>query len=195
MPIADDDIDASPSPALRWLQEHGDALYAYALARVRNSTIAEDLVQEALLAALAGTDEFLRQSAERTWLIGILRHKLLDHLRHKLRERPISEISDDGLSDLFDRRGRWKTPPAKWNGDPRELAERAEFRDVLARCMSRLPTRMAQLFWLREAEGVETGALCDQLDVTPANVWTLLHRARACLRRCLTIHWFEGKAR
>lgn len=182
------------SAALGWLEAHGDALYAFALARVRDPDAAEDLVQETLLSALGSAEQFLGRSAERTWLIGILRHKLVDQLRRSLRERPVGDVAEDGMAELFDDRGHWRACPSRWSADPRELAESAEFREVLARCLARLPARMAQLFWLRESEGMETSELCEQLAVSPANLWTLLHRARCGLRRCLTLHWFDGDA-
>jgi RNA polymerase sigma-70 factor (ECF subfamily) len=146
--------------AERWLEDHGDALYSYALSRVRDSHVAEDLVQETLLAGCAAVTGFMGWSAERSWLIGILKHKLVDHLRRSLHERPVSESVPDGPGDVFDRSGHWKTSPAKWKADPYELVERTEFRDVLSQCLSRLPWRMAQLFWLREAEEMETNELC-----------------------------------
>src|SRR5215472_16031942 len=92
---------ADASPALHWLEEHGDALYAYALPRVRNADAAEDLVQETLLAALAGQERFAGQSAERTWLMGILKHKLIDHLRKSIRQRPLSELEIDVTTEFF----------------------------------------------------------------------------------------------
>lgn len=185
----------SETSAARWLAEHGDALYAFAVARVRDPHAAEDLVQETLLAALAAGG-FEGRSAERTWLIGILRHKVLDALRRTWSQRPAgSPAGPDALDDLFDRRGHWKVSPSRWGGDPSELAQRAEFRDVLSRCLARLPARMAQLFWLREAEEMGTPELCDRLNVTAANAWALLHRARVGLRRCLSIHWFDGERR
>lgn len=192
MIIDHDPKHPSALPALHWLEEHGDALYSYALARVRDPNVAEDLVQESLLAGLASPGAFRGQSAEQSWLIGILRHKLVDYLRRNLRERPLSQMPPEDMSELFDRKGHWKSRPAKWSGDPHALAESAEFRDVLSQCLSRLPSRMAQLFWLREAEEMETGELCDRLNVSAANVWAILHRARSGLRKCLTIHWFEG---
>jgi RNA polymerase sigma-70 factor (ECF subfamily) len=179
-------------PALRWLEEHGDVLYAYALSRVRDPHAAEDLVQETLLAGIAAARGFHGDSSERTWLVGILRHKLTDHLRRSFRERPPSESGADGLDGLFDRRGHWKAAPSKWGADPHALAEDAEFVSVLTRCLSRLPARTANLFWLREAEGVETGELCERLNVSAANVWAMLHRARSGLRECLKLHWFDG---
>jgi RNA polymerase sigma-70 factor (TIGR02943 family) len=183
---------AGGASALGWLGEHGDVLYAYALSRVRDPHAAEDLVQETLLAGLAAAGGFQGQSSERSWLIGILRHKLTDHLRRSFRERPPAESGADGLDGLFDRHGHWNTAPSKWGADPHALAEDAEFFAVLTRCLSRLPARTAHLFWLREAEGVDTSELCERLNVTAANVWAMLHRARCGLRECLRIHWFDG---
>jgi RNA polymerase sigma-70 factor (ECF subfamily) len=183
---------SSTARATRWLEDHGDALYSYALARIRDLHVAEDLVQETLLAGLAAVTGFMGWSAERTWLTGILKHKLVDHLRRALRERLPQSDGPDGLDELFDRHGHWRVPPSNWSADPQALAERTEFRLVLAQCLSRLPARMAQAFWLHDAESVETAELCRQLNVTPANVWALLHRARTGLRKCLGIHWFDG---
>jgi RNA polymerase sigma-70 factor (ECF subfamily) len=187
---------ASPSSdaALGWLREHGDALYAYAVLRARDSHVAEDLVQETLLAAMGAAGDFRGESSERSWLFGILKHKLLDHLRQALRERPlVGENGADGLEELFDRRGHWKVRVSKWGADPHTLAESAEFRAVLTRCLSRLPARMAHLFWLRQEEGAETPRLCEELNISAANAWAILHRARAGLRKCLTTHWFNGE--
>jgi RNA polymerase sigma-70 factor (TIGR02943 family) len=184
----------SPSPAERWLDDHGDALYGYALLRVRRSEVAEDLVQETLLAALAGKDGFSARSAQRTWLIGILRHKIVDHFRKSSGGRSHAAYDEANSPDLFDDRGAWKVAVPAWRGDPHSLLERAEFRDVLADCLTKLPGRVAEMFWLREAEGVETEVLCQELGVSAANVWTMLHRARSRLRQCLTLNWFGTSA-
>ena len=188
--------DDSSSVAERWLDEHGDALYAYALPRVRSPEAAEDLVQETLLAALSSRDRFDGRSSARTWLISILKHKLVDHLRKAVRQRPLTEVqSSPEMSELFDARGRWKVKVSAWKGDPHLVLEDAEFRGVLARCLAGLPSRIAQLFWLREAEGIGSEQLCQELDISPTNLWTMMHRARLRLRKCLSINWFESEDR
>lgn len=190
-------MEASPTEtagqghALRWLEEHGDALYAFALARVRNADAAEDLLQETLVAGLKGRKTFAGRSAERTWLMGILKHKMIDQLRKSARQRPFSELDVDMSEEFFSKSGQWKAAGAEWLGEPDALMERKEFREVLSRCMSKLPVRVAQLFWLREAEGVDTAQLCQEMGITATNVWTMLHRARLGLRRCLGEHWFD----
>ena len=190
--ISDSPVRPPSASALRWLEEHGDILYSYALARVRDPHAAEDLVQETLLAALSSAEAFRGQSSERSWLVGILKHKLVDHLRLSLRERPPAGPQADDFAGLFDGRGHWRVSPSKWGGDPQALAEDGEFRAVLGRCLSKLPSRTARLFWLREAEGIDTAELCARLEVTAANVWAMLHRARCGLRECLRLHWFDG---
>src|SRR5947199_3169613 len=133
MTVDHDPTRAPASAADGWLMEHGDALYAYARSRVRDPNVAEDLVQETLLAGLASGLP-LGKAAERSWLMGTLKHKLVDHLRSTVRERPLNGPESDGLADLFDRSGHWKAMPSKWSANPRDWAESAEFRDVLAQC-------------------------------------------------------------
>jgi RNA polymerase sigma-70 factor (ECF subfamily) len=188
MDVADN--TSQSAQAVRWLDEHGDALYAYALPRVRNPDVAEDLVQETLLAGIKAHKDFAGLSAERTWLIGILKHKLIDHLRKSARQRPLSELDVDVTEEFFDSHGHWKTASPDWQGRPDALLERAEFRDVLQSCLAKLPSRIAQLFWLREAEDIDTEQICQEMGITPTNVWTMLHRARLGLRRCLGENWF-----
>jgi RNA polymerase sigma-70 factor (ECF subfamily) len=178
--------------SLRWLEEHGDALYAYALPRVRNPDVAEDLVQDTLLAALTSAGSFEGRSAYRTWLLGILKHKLVDHLRKTIRQRPVTDLTDDFRDAFFTKDGHWKEAAPSWDAEPDALLERQEFRDALSECMSKMPGRMAQLFWLREAEDVKTETICKELEITPTNAWTLLHRARLSLRRCLNENWFKA---
>ena len=182
----------TPSAAAEaWLKDHGDTLYRYAMQRVRNADVAEDLVQETLLAALASREGFAGRSAERTWLIGILKHKLVDHLRISIRQQPLTELQSEGDLDPFDKNGRWKIRVLKWQCDPHETVENAEFQKTLASCLSKLPPRIAQVFWLHEAESMSSKELCKELEISPTNVWTMLHRARLRLQRCLSLNWFE----
>ena len=65
-----------------WVEAHGDYLFNFAIGQLRDASVAEDLVQDTFLAAFKARDRFSGQSSERTWLVGILRHKICDHLRH-----------------------------------------------------------------------------------------------------------------
>jgi RNA polymerase sigma-70 factor (ECF subfamily) len=194
LPHADSPLDNPET----WVDEYGDLLYRYAVVRLHNEDAAQDLVQETFLAALRSRERFAGKSSPRTWLIGILKHKLIDHIRKASREKPATdlELDDDPLAEnLFTRRGHWKTPPASWKTDPRIVVERAEFRQVLDQCLDGLPDRHAQAFTLREMEELSSEDICKALDITSTNLWVILHRARAALRRCLEINWFGRKPR
>jgi RNA polymerase sigma-70 factor (ECF subfamily) len=172
-------------------------LLRYASLQLRDRDAAEDAVQEALAAALAGERGFAGRSNLRTWLTGILKHKIVDHIRRSSRERPGGEsVSDAGYEDdfnaLFDERGHWRDPPQEWK-DPEGALEDAQFRAVLEECLKALPERTAQAFLLREHMGLETTELCKELGVTPTHSWVLLYRARMALRLCLEKNWFQTR--
>lgn len=184
-----------PSPSTLdpagWVDRHGDVLYRFALARLRNAELAENAVQEAFLAALAALDSFSGRSSERTWLVGILKRKVYDHFRATAREAP-AEDPDAELGpapDLFDDRGRWKVGPADW-GSPDGDLEKAEFRAVLEACLEAMPDRLRMAFTMREMDDMDTGELCKVLGITETNLWVMLHRARTRLRQCLEANWF-----
>ena len=180
----------------KWVDEYGDYLYRYALTRVRDSKIAEDIVQETFLAAFHARDTFSGKSSEKTWFVGILKHKIIDYYRKTSREQPVSDFTsekDETIEELFDRAGHWKIGPEKWNMNPETVFEQDEFWEVFQNCLNKLQSRVADAFSLREIEGLDTQEVCDILNISKANLWVILHRARSRLRRCLEINWFGGK--
>lgn len=177
----------------RWLEGHRLNLKRYAIARLGDESLAEDLVQDTVLAALKGAEQFKGQSSIQTWLIGILRHKILDHLRGQFRKRAEISISEsDPEDDLFDARGRWVHPPVAWQGDPYDAVREAEFRQVLAGCLERVPPDKRAVLLLR-IDGMPSDEICKQLAITPTNLWVIMHRVRAMMRRCLEDKWFAKK--
>jgi RNA polymerase sigma-70 factor (ECF subfamily) len=185
---------AGPSLPLHWLESYGDSLYGYALRRVRRPEVAEDLLQETLLAGMQAYATFSHRARVKTWLTGILRNKIADHLRSRYQNEKIQSTALDDEA-MFDRRGKWKVAVPRWSGDPHQLAELAELRAVLDGCMSKLPTRMAHLFLSRVTDQLSTSELCDELDISLENAWMLLHRARLRLRQCVTTHWFTDSSK
>ena len=175
-----------------WVDEHGDALFNYALLRVRERATAEDLVQETFLAAVKSKNKFQGGSEVRTWLIGILRHKIGDHFRKSGRGVPVDspDDADPVVDGWFDKKGHWLKPPRTWDVNPAELAERQEFWLVLQGCMEALPGRAAEAFSLRVVNDIAAEQVCRVLGITATNLWVLLHRARARLRACLEEKWF-----
>ena len=177
-----------------WLDEHGAALYKYALLQTRDSHKAEEAVQETLLAALQGRNRYAGSALARTWLIGILKHKIIDMFRHDAREVQLEEteeetyLNEDEIDAMFIPNGHWRIKSADW-GDPEDLLERGQFMEVLQRCLDALPPRLARLFMLREVMEENSEKICQELAITPTNLWTMLYRARLGLRQCLDKNW------
>lgn len=190
-----DNTSSELDPAT-WLDQHGDVLYRYAVARVRDEATAEDLVQETLLAAIGAAESFKAGSTERTWLIGILRHKLLDFFRRAARERELqrdwsTSRGDEGQD--FDERGNWNVTVSEW-GSPEKSLEQTEFWQTFNGCLDALPEQLRTPFALRELEGLGTDALIKTLDISSKNnLWVMLSRARHRIRSCLQASWFEER--
>lgn len=185
-----------PAPAieLRELESHRTALLRFAMAQLRDETHAEDCVQETLSAAIQNAERFAGDSSVRTWLIGILKHKILDHFRRTSRERTVSleeETSLEDLDALFKDDGHYIEAPAAWANPEQALSQR-EFFEVLETCMDRLPENTALVFRMREILGVEIEEICKELSITANNCWVLLYRARMSLRGCLEQRWFTS---
>ena len=165
-------------------------LVRYASLQLRDSHAAEDAVQETLVAALAGEASFAGRSNLRTWLTGILKHKIVDAIRRMSREAPAA--SEEDFEALFDERGHWIDPPAAW-ADPDAALDQKAFFAALEMCLRRLPEKTSQAFLMREHLGLETDEICKELAVTPTHCWVLLYRARMALRECLNKEWFGNK--
>lgn len=180
-----------------WVDQFGDYLYRYALSRIQNPSIAEDMVQETFLAALRKRENFKGLSSERTWLTSILKHKIIDHLRKMSREQPVDDIDSatDLSEDLFDEKGNWELRPSNWNVNPEKLVDRKEFWEIMDLCISDLSKRLALAFRLREIDGLNCNEICNVLKITPSNCWVMLYRARMSIRRCLEIKWFDVKGK
>lgn len=180
------------------LADYGDYLFRYALARLYDEHLAEDAVQETLLAALQAKDGFSGKSSLRTWLTGILKHKIIDHFRRSQREQPLSDEAlsgeelDPGMDEFFLEDGHFADLPA-YMGEPGKLLQQQQFLEMLQVCLDRLPKKLARIFMLREVEDADNEEICKELEVTPTNAWVMLYRARMGLRQCLQINWLGGR--
>ncbi len=166
-------------------------LMRFANAQLRNVAWAEDAVSDTLLAALAKPQAFGGQSQLKTWLVGILKHKLIDQIRRHSREVSATTPEDDEDIDglLFNTNGSWREAPAEW-GDPEAACGRREFFEVLEACVEHLPGLQGRVFLMREWLELDTAEVCKELGITATNLWVLLHRARLRLQVCLQERWF-----
>lgn len=178
------------------IEQHRAYLLRYASLHLRDAGAAEDAVQDTLTAALEGIDRFAGQSSMKTWLTGILKHKITDHHRRQAREEPLTHDQDaseaEAADALFRTDGHWAQRPAHWN-DPDQALENKRFLVALEQCTKNLPKKTARVFMMRDVMDIETDDICKELDITASNCWVMLHRARLALRECLEITWF-GKA-
>jgi len=172
-----------------------DYLMRFARLQLRNEAWAEDAVSETLLAALAKPQAFDARSQLKTWLVGILKHKIIDTLRQRQREVVLDTESVDDASDplehmAFKADGHFAEKPADWGNPERDLQSR-QFFAVLEACTEKLPPAQGRLFLMREWLELSSEEICKELSLTPTNLYVQLHRARLRLRECLELNWFQ----
>lgn len=175
-----------------------DYLLRFARLQLRNDAWAEDAVSETVLAALAEPQSFGNRSQLKTWLVGILKHKVVDALRHHHREVCVGDDSDDAQADplesiAFQADGHFVEQPADW-GDPEQQTSSQQFFAILEACASKLPAAQGRLFLMREWLELSSEEICKELQLTPTNLYVQLHRARLRLRECLELNWFMKAA-
>ena len=169
-------------------------LIRFARTQLRNEAWAEDAVSDTLLAALEKPQSFAGLSQLKTWLVGILKHKVIDQLRRHAREATLLSPDDDEdpYDALFIENGHWRETPQVW-GDPEQQFRQQQFFQVLEACVQHLPATQGRVFMMREWLELDTDEICKELAITPTNLWVLLHRARLRLRDCLQQEWFDNR--
>jgi RNA polymerase sigma-70 factor (ECF subfamily) len=184
---------AEATDPANWVDDYGDYLYRYAVARVRDAGAAEELVQETFLGALSARHAFRGEASERSWLTAILKRKVVDWLRAQVRRRATqAALPEGGLDEVFKRSGRWRIVFDEWRPDqPGREIIREEFWAVLTGCLDKLPARLRQAFVLRHLDGQATAEVGRSLGASAENLWVMLHRARMRLWRCLEETWFR----
>ena len=178
----------SKAEVTQWLTEHGDILYRYALKRICDPELAEDLVQDTFVAALRSSSSFAGRSKVQTWLVGILRHKIADYLRKLTRQRERESETREQQSTF--QNGEWRVGVQSWPDQPWQSLENQEFWQVLERCRNKLPATLADAFRMRDLEDLPMNDICELLGITATNLSVRLHRARILMRECLDQNWF-----
>ena len=160
-------------------------MFGYARLRLFDAESAEEAVQEALLAAWRSRGSFQGRSSERTWLIGILRHKVIDAISQRAKKNQgVSSLDPIDTPDPAFSRGRFIEFPQQWGSD----MDRHELRQILTAALETLPDQMRQAVVLREVDGLSGRVVCEILGISETNLWTLVHRAKTRLRVCFDEH-------
>ena len=173
---------------VHWVDEYGDYLFRYALSRLRDCESAEEAVQETFVAGLSALAQYSGKGAERAWLLGILKRKVIDLIRGRSKFTVI-DLEDEISERLFKSNGRWKSDPRIFGSQPEAEMERAEFWHTLQACLDGLPLKQRDVFTLREVEDMNAKEICSSLGISRANLWVLLHRARLRLADCMKTNW------
>ncbi len=182
-----------PDPT-RWLDEYGDFLFNYAMSRLRDREAAEEAVQETFVAGIKSLDQYSGKGVEAAWLIGILKRKVVDVIRARMRHKSGQEMEDqaDLTESLFDENGKWRADPKLLGAQPDENLSKEDFWRELNDCIGGLPQKQADVFTLRELEEHSSDQICKDLELSSSNLWVLLHRARLRLAQCLKNKWALG---
>lgn len=176
----------------KWVQLYSDYLFNYTITRVNNEDIAKDLVQETFFSGLKSMKNFQGKASERTWLVSILKRKIIDHYRKINSKKGKAEVRMNFYKD-GDNDGEWieERAPNTWGEDADKDIENDELKVALERCIEKLPEKYAMVFRMKTIQGFETEEICKELDITASNLWVIIHRARTQLRKCMEDNWFN----
>jgi len=173
----------------KWIDLYCDYLFNYTISRVNDSEVAKDLVQETFLSGLKALKNFKGQSSERTWLVSILKHKIIDHYRKSNSAKGKAEIRmsygdsetegdwlENRVADAFER-------------NMEDNMENEELADAIEDCLGKLPEKQAKIFRMKTLLNYETEVICNVLGITSSNLWVIIHRARTSMMHCLKTNW------
>jgi RNA polymerase sigma-70 factor (ECF subfamily) len=172
------------------VKEHGDFLFRFAMRKVGDRFIAEDMVQDTLISAIRSQASFKGDSNIRTWLVSILKNRIIDHIRKNSRETPLPENEDD-LGGIFTTFGTWSNWVFQRWSSPEADIDNSRMLVALERCISKLPTKMRAIFLCRHAKDSDSHEICAELQISQSVLDTNMFRARLLLRSCLDKNWFN----
>lgn len=175
----------------KWITLHSDYLFNYTISRVNKTEIAKDLVQETFFAALKAMKNFEGKASERTWLVAILKRKIIDYYRKINSTKGKAEVRMNFYND-GENEGDWleERVPQTWGNDADKDIENAELGEALSKCIEKLPEKYAMVFRMKTLQDFDTEEICKELDITSSNLWVIIHRARTQLRKCMEDNWF-----
>ena len=175
----------------KWIDLHSDYMFNYTISRISNHELAKDLVQETFLASLKAMKNYKGQASERTWLISILKRKIIDHYRKSNSIKGKAEVRMSFYED-GENRGKWieERAPSTWD-NAEDTIENDELKSALDLCIDNLPEKYRSVFLLKTVQNYETEEICNEVGISSSNLWVIIHRARIQLRECLEGNWFK----
>lgn len=174
-----------------WVDKYADYLYNFTIVRVNDHIVAQDLISETFLAGLKSSKNFKGEASERTWLISILKRKIIDYYRKINSKKGRAEVHIQYRSE--DQEGDWLEENASdpYDKTAEDFMENEELRLAIMNCMEILPEKQAAIFKMKTIDGFDTEVICKEYNITPSNFWVIIHRARKTLAECLQKTWLN----
>ena len=175
----------------KWIDLYADYLFNYTISRVNDREIAQDLVQDTFLAALKAMKNFKGEASERTWLISILKRKIIDYYRKINSNKGKAEVRITSNNDS-ETEGDWleERVADPFDKTAEDTMQNTELGEAILNCLSKLPEKQSEVFRMKSIEGIETEDICNELNITASNLWVIIHRARTAMALCLKENWF-----
>jgi RNA polymerase sigma-70 factor (ECF subfamily) len=175
----------------KWIDLYADYLFNYTISRVNDREIAQDLVQDTFLAALKSMKNFKGEANERTWLISILKRKIIDYYRKINSNKGKAEVRITSNNDS-ETDGDWleERVADPFDKTAEDTMQNTELGEAIFKCLAKLPEKQAEIFRMKTIEGLETEDICKELNITSSNLWVIIHRARTAMASCLKENWF-----
>jgi len=175
----------------KWIDNYADYLYNYTIVRVNDHIAAQEIVSETLLSAWRARRNYKGKAAERTWLTAILKRKIIDYYRKVNSAKGQAEVSMSYPSPEME--GDWieENIADSQNRNAEDILENEELRLAILKCLKQLPKKQAEIFRMKTIEGIDTKTICKEHQITPSNLWVIIHRARKSMSACLEKTWFN----
>lgn len=190
---------SNPSPIIhtlnptKWIDNYSDYLFRYTIIRINNHEVSKDLVQETFFSGLKSAKNFEGKATERTWLISILKRKIIDHYRKINSKKGQAEVRMNFYND-GENEGDWieERAPQSWGNEVEKKIENKELQHQIDLCVDKLPQKYAMVFRMKTIQEIDTQVICKELSISSSNLWVIIHRARMQLRKCLEDNWFNN---
>ena len=190
---------SNPSPIthtldpMKWIDNYSNYLFRYTIVRVNNHEVSKDLVQETFFSGLKSAKNFEGKATERTWLISILKRKIIDHYRKTNSKKGQAEVRMNFYND-GENEGDWieERVPQSWDNEVEKKIENKELQHQIDLCVDKLPKKYAMVFRMKTIQEIDTEVICKELGISSSNLWVIIHRARMQLRKCLEDNWFNN---
>lgn len=174
----------------KWVDRYADYLFNYTIVRVNDREVANDIISETFLAGLNSMKNFKGEATERTWLISILKRKIIDHYRKINSSKGQAEVKMN-FPDT-DNEGDWLEERVADLADmtAEDRMENRELGLAILECLDQLNEKQATIFKMKTIDGIDTETICNEYNISPSNLWVIIHRARTALAKCLEKNWF-----